>query len=293
MGLIVLLLMQSAIAHACELGGRFEKIVIDTIGRERAEQSASFGMSVIAQATGRTLCEEFVGADQNIYPASTFKTLVAVAAVRKIDLGLIRLDQPIAIDQWNADTECRFSSCSTYARGRIVSVDRLLTDMITVSNNLATNQLIDLVGKDFINQTADLLGASSLRVFRKVYDEVDPEPTIKTPNRASARGFTELYREISSGRLRLLSDQARGYVNELLRRQKINGSLNKFFPPGLTFFHKTGNTSQVTGDGGFYVLPSGNIVILVGLQGFVSFQSLQQIGRAAVALTVKTRNRGH
>jgi len=286
---------------SCSLHGEFAQAVFSALGRERALTQSGFGLVVMRNDGETILCNEFVNASKNIYPASTIKTLIALALMRKVDKGAVSLNDVVTITQSNAAQECSPRDCEVYGPGKSIKVGRLLFDMITISNNIAANQLIDIAGRDFINQTADLVGANGLRVFRKVYNNVDPEPWITTPNMANAISYVQLYREIATGRLHVLSNRARGILIGVLGQQKINGSLNGLFPQGFKFWHKTGNTSKVTGDGGFYTLGRKTIVILVGLQDFrefdvcddfencvkrTGFQSLALTGKAALDITL-------
>jgi beta-lactamase class A len=273
---------------ACDLGGKFSQAVLTTVG-ERARAQASFAMAVLDARSGEVLCQDSLEPARNVYPASTIKTLVAMAVLLKVDRGEARLDDLVTMDQVNAGTECRFSSCEVYGPGKRIRLQRLLRDMIVVSNNLATNQLIDLASKAFINQVADRIGAQGLRVVRKVYDEVNPEPQITERSRATAAGFVALYREIATGRLGILSEPSRALLVEWLYGQQINGSLNRNFPASVRFHHKTGNTSDSSGDAGFYYLGDDRVVILAGLQAFKSFETLQKIGKSAYDLSLALR----
>jgi beta-lactamase class A len=257
-----------ASSAGCDIAGQFQKGIFDLFGERFATHETSYGLAIVDPKSGDILCEEYVQGDRVIYPASTMKTLVALAVLRKVDLGALKLDQDVAISQVNAGEECSHWDCRIYGPGKLRSVRELLWDAITISNNIAANQLIDLATKPWIEQTAQDVGARNLHVYRKVYDDVDPEPNIHTPNTATARDYIALYREIATGRMGLLSTASRELLIEILAHQKYNGSLNGDFPEGVTFYHKTGDTSQVTGDAGFYYLPSGKIAILAGLQDF-------------------------
>lgn len=270
---------------ACELHGNFQQTVYTVIGRDRALSDTSYGLLLADRKSGATLCAESVGGDQQVYPASAIKTLIAVALFRLIDRGAVSLQDIVSISQPNAADECSRWECSLYGPGKRVSVKTLVFDMITVSNNIATKQLIDLLSKDECNRTADLLGAPSLRIIRKVYDTVNPEPQIQDRNHATAAGLVELYREILSGRLGVLQTGSRELLIDILGQQRINGSLNGDFPATVKFFHKTGNTSEVTTDGGFYYLDERTAAVLVGLQRFVDFQTLRAVGKTTLDLT--------
>ena len=270
----------------CQLNGNFQQTVFTVIGRDRALRETSYGLLLADRGTGEVLCSEYVQGWQDVYPASAIKTLIAVALLRKVDSGAVSLGDSVAISQPNAAAECSQWDCSLYGPGKRVTVKTLLWDMITISNNLATNQLIDVVGKDECNRTADLLGEPSLRIVRKVYDKVNPEPDITSRNSATAAGLVELYREILSGRLGVLRRESRELLVDILVHQRINGSLSGDFPKQVPFYHKTGNTSEVSSDGGFYYLDARAAVVLVALQGFVDFQAMRAVGRATLDLTL-------
>jgi len=290
-------------SESCDLGGNFRDTVLNSLGKTLALNETSYKLSVVRRDSGAVLCEDSVQADQNIYPASTIKTLVAFAIMRKIDAGQLKLTQEIAIQQANAAVECQDWDCSIYGAGKKLTLQRLLWDMITMSNNLAANQLIDVATKPFINQTADILNAHSVQVVRKVYNIQDPEPTNPLHNSATADGFVQVFREISSGRLKILSETGRAFLVNLLKNQHWNDSLNAKWPNTVTFYHKTGDTSSATADTGFYILGKNDeyAVILIGLQGFAQFQtcancktisgydSLSEIGLSALKLTQRLK----
>src|SRR5690606_8945026 len=68
-----------------------------------------------------------------------------------------------------------------------LSVKNLCFLMIAMSDNSATNMLIDLVGMQSINQTMQSLGANNTRVQRKMIDQpasIRNEENISTPAEA-------------------------------------------------------------------------------------------------------------
>lgn len=257
-----------ATTSECRINGRFQQIVFDIFGPRWALDQTSFGLALFDKRSGKLLCEEYVRPRKVIYPASTIKTLIAFAMLKAIEQGKFKLETKIKITQVNAAAECKKWDCDHYGPGKIVSVEKLLWDTITISNNLSTNQLIDLLDREKISQLAAQLGAPSLKVKRKVYDDVNPEPHLTERSQADSQGLVALYREIATGRLKFLREDLRLYMVELLGHQRYHSSLNAQFPSQVTFYHKTGNTSQVTGDGGFYYLDKDTVVVLVGLQDF-------------------------
>lgn len=256
----------------------FPELVRTAVGSATRADQAGYAISVVDLDTGAELWASGHRADQNVYPASMIKTLVAFTVFLKIDRKEVSLLDQIEITQNNADEECG-AACSRYGRGRRQTVERLLNDMIIYSNNIATNQLIDLATKDEIARTASLIGASEIQVLRKVYARVNAEPEITERNRGTARAFVELYREIASNRSGLLSDDSLDLLRDLLARCHSRNRLNAQFPEHVTFFHKTGSTSRSSGDAGYYLLDDRRAVIVVGMQDFRDFQPLRVVGR--------------
>lgn len=136
-----------------------------------------------------------------------------MTTLRRLDHGEISLEDPLTISQPNASVECADWGCTTYGPGKKVTIRKLLWDMITLSNNIAT--------KAMINETADLLGVPTLRVNRKVYNIQDAEPKGHESNRASAGGYVEMYREIAIGHRAVLSQSSRTLLVKILRIQQL------------------------------------------------------------------------
>jgi beta-lactamase class A len=287
-GLVAMtLVMAAAVAQArelsrCDFSGRFARIVAETVGPERVALSSY--MALVVRADGTEVCTDGVNADLAVTPASTVKVLVAIALLRRLDSREIKLSRLVTIDQPNAAIDCKDSSCAVYGPGKRLRVRRLLRDMIVVSNNVATNQLIDLVGKDFIADTAQRLGAAALQIRRKLYSRAPAEPEITTPNSGTARALAAVYRELATGRLGVISKTSRRLLLRLLGQPRVRPRLSAAFPPSVRFFHKHGNTSEVSGDAGFYWLGRRTAVIIVALQSFVDYKTLRTVGRRTLAL---------
>jgi len=268
---------------ACNFQGRFKRIVTASVGSARLARASYAAM--IVRSDGAVLCADEVNPDLAMTPASTIKVLVAVAALRRVDRGEAALATPVAINQPNAAQDCKDSSCAVYGPGRRVTVLRLLTDMIVASNNVATNQLIDLAQKPFIAETAQMLGAASLVVNRKLYSRQPAEPNNPTPNVGTARGLAAVYRELASGRLGVLKPASRALLVSLLGKTAFRDRLNGNFPANVPFFHKIGNTSTVSGDAGFYWLGPKTAVVIAGIQSFLDYAPLKRVGRQTLDLT--------
>lgn len=260
--------------QACDLQKAFEALVKRSLGARSAD--AGFELRVIDRNTGNELCSASVNANKVVYPASAIKALVAFAVYRKVDLKEISLDQKVTITQSNANAECKVEGgCSLLAKGKQPTVRQLLERMITVSSNIATNQLADLVTKDFINSSSESLGLKNLHFYRKVYAQTPAEnPMPPQRNDSTAQDFAGLYEEISTGRQHVLTDASRASLIALLGRGHFNDRLNRNWKGVPKFHHKPGNTSTVTSDAGFFYAGAqeDRIVIITGVQNFAAIK---------------------
>lgn len=122
--------------------------------------------------------------------ASLIKVPIALVLLHKLSTEHISLDTPIYVDPANY-TEEDFADIKVE---RTYPLRYLLTQMIANSSNIATNQLIDYLGWDYINQVLGDLGYITTRVSRKLVG-ANTEPTKNigwAPNRITSNELTDM-----------------------------------------------------------------------------------------------------
>lgn len=213
------------------------------------------------------LCEDHYEGNKKLYPASSIKTLIAISLLKKVDRESINLNNKYKITQTNANKECEKYDCKHWGLDVEHSLRDLIRSMIVDSNNIATNQLIDLVGKEFINKFAKSIGALQTGVVRKLYSNYPAEPEITERNFSTSKDLTKIYRFlISNKENHSLSNKSKNLIMKFLKIQKYKDRINRHFPSELVFFHKTGSTSRSSSDAGFYIDSEGNTVVVSALQ---------------------------
>lgn len=132
--------------------------------------------------------------------------------------------------------------------GDEVTVERLVDLMITRSDNVATNTLMDVLGRKNINDTMARLGWPDLQLSRKLGGVAPiPDPGyVGGRNQVRADQVTDLLARIEQGRL--VSPEASARMKAVLGRQEDNDKIPARLPPEAKVFHKTGETSKVTHD---------------------------------------------
>lgn len=127
--------------------------------------------------------------------------------------------------------------------GTELTLADLYTVMIVISDNTATNLLIDLLGKDRINQLLESLGFTATRLARKLFEQ--PENGEKVENYISVREMGQLLELIYRGQL--ISEKASRDMAAVLTNQQVNHKI-PFYISDLPIAHKTGEDSGITND---------------------------------------------
>lgn len=184
------------------------------------------------------------------YPASMIKVPLA-AAVLALDHDL-EGRHPIAAANMTAnDAE------SPLEPGYQASLRELLERAVARSDNVATNVLFDLAGRERATAIArDRLGLRETAFHRKLSGS---DPLIDDP------GWDGAHRNAhpAGDAARLFAAIARDAVphaallRELLAAQYWNDKLSAGLREGDRFAHKTGDTSEVTHDGGILTTATG------------------------------------
>lgn len=137
--------------------------VIAAIEREFAKFEGTAGVAATNLGTGE---EIRVNADATTATASTIKTPILIEVFRQIEAGTLSLDDRMTV------TEAAMTKGSGILRDLSLGVELSLRDvavlMIVVSDNTATNMLIDLCGKERINQTIAELGFSRTKLINRL-----------------------------------------------------------------------------------------------------------------------------
>jgi beta-lactamase class A len=107
-----------------------------------------------------------LGADERVRTASTIKLPVMRAVFQAVSEGKARWDEPLVMRA--ADKVPGSGVIRELADNTKLTIRDLVHLMIVVSDNTATNLLLDRFGADFVNDETRKLGLSSTLVLRKV-----------------------------------------------------------------------------------------------------------------------------
>ncbi|MGH2616862.1 MAG: serine hydrolase [Thermomicrobiales bacterium] len=137
--------------------------VIAAIEREFANFAGTGGVAAKQLETDE---EIRVNADELTATASTIKVPILIELFRQVEAGEIDLDTRVVVSE--AARTVGSGILRELSPGLELSVRDHATLMIVVSDNIATNVMIDLLGKERINQTMAELGFSRTKLLERI-----------------------------------------------------------------------------------------------------------------------------
>jgi beta-lactamase class A len=212
-----------------------------------------------------------INSDEVFHAASTMKTPVMVEVFRQSIIGRFSLDDSIVVrNEFKSIVDGSTYSLNVKDDGddKIYSmigqkrkIYDLVYDMITVSSNLATNLLIDLVEPANVTRTMKEYGLEKLKVLRGVEDIKAYELGLN--NTVTANDLMKLFELIATNKI--LNERSCNEMIKILLDQKFNDKIPKYLPTNVKVAHKTGSISKVEHDSGIVFLPDGRKYVLVVL----------------------------
>ncbi|MCU1349777.1 MAG: beta-lactamase [Acidobacteria bacterium] len=213
-------------------------------------------------------------ADHYFHAASTMKLAVLLGVFRQVERGELTLESPVHVrnrftsivnqEPFMLDLG-RDADPNVYGHlGKTLTVRELAYWMITLSSNLATNLLIDVVGVNTIQQALDELDIDGIRVLRGVEDSAAFDAGLN--NEVTANGLLKLLRTMAEGRA--YSEASSDEMLKIMLEQQYRSGIPAGLPKAARVAHKTGNISTVHHDAGIVYLEGRKPYVLVILTQF-------------------------
>ena len=190
-------------------------------------------------------CALMMNESMPMLAASVIKIPVMVEAFRQFESGKLSPEETHKL----VDAE-KMPSCGALNRmhaGLEVTMRDLVELMIILSDNTATNILIDRLGISHVNETMQGLGLKQTVLRRKLFDMEGKAKGLE--NTVGARDIGLLLEKMYRGEL--VSEAASAQMLEILKSQKLNGKMPFYLHEhGIPIAHKTGEDDGITHDVG-------------------------------------------
>lgn len=211
-----------------------------------------------------------INADEEFETASTIKSYILACLYEEVEEGRKNLNDMLTYTSEN------FIDGSGILRslnlGVTMSVKNIATLMIIVSDNIATNMIIDYLGIDTINDFIKKQGFKNTILYNKLDFEKYSKLGTTTP-----REYGTLFERLCNEEL--VSKKASMEMLEIFRKQHYNSMLTKRLPQALIdedtyeeeliyVASKSGSMNACRNDGGIVSTPYGKYVIVLMNKNF-------------------------
>ncbi len=210
-----------------------------------------------------------INIDEKFHAASTMKVPVMIEIYKQAAEGLFNLTDSILVkNKFKSIVDGSIykmeigddSGEKLYDQiDKKATIYDLMYDMITVSSNLATNILIDLVDAKKVSANMRDLGANNMQVLRGVEDIKAFERGLS--NSTTAKDLMIIMQSIANGSAGNSQDCKQ--MIEILKDQHFNDMIPKYFSKDIQTAHKTGSITGVHHDAAIVYLPDGRSFVLV------------------------------
>jgi beta-lactamase class A len=179
--------------------------------------------------------------------ASTIKVPILVAFFQAVEDGKVQLDQTLTLKSEHIVGGS--GDMQDDAPGKKYSALEVAKKMIVVSDNTATNMMIELLGgAEVLNQQFTNWGLRATVIRNNL-------PDLEGSNTTSPQDLINIIAQIDRGNL--VSVKSRDRILQIMRQTKNDSLLPRGLGEGSVIAHKTGNINTMLADAGMVDLPNG------------------------------------
>lgn len=216
-------------------------------------------------------------ATDKVRTASTIKLAVMAEVFGAVEEGRARWSDRVELRE--DDKVSGSGVVREMSAGLEIPVRDLVHLMIVVSDNTATNLLLDKFGADAVNQRMSALGLANTRVMRKIRgdgNQLKPaegwsEEGRKPENQKYGIGVTTpldmvtFLEKLDKGDV-ISADSSRQMI-EILKRQQYTEGIGRRLGNGVKLASKSGSLDALRSDVGIVYSPGGKIAMAITVDG--------------------------
>ena len=214
-----------------------------------------------------------VNGDKKVLSASMIKLLILAELMKKIFENKFSLSDTVMIANFmKTGGDGVLKELNT---GHHFTLKELATLMIIVSDNQATNILIDFLGMENINLLGKELGLRATFLERRMMDAEARKNGYD--NYTSADDISLLLKLIYQEKL--INKEASQLMLEILLKQQQGERLQRYLPTDIKIAHKCGDLDNLENDGGIIWLEEKVYILVVLTSRMSNLQCKQTIGK--------------
>lgn len=205
------------------------------------------GMFIMEVDTGNYLD---INGEKSFPAASTIKLPILMALFQAVDSGQVKLNEKLTV---RGDLITGGSGELQNSRGAKLSVLQTATKMIAISDNTATNMIIDrLGGRKVLNSKFKSWGLRKTVLNRMLGD-------FKGANTTSPADLVRVSALLA--KRQLITETSRSKVLDILNQTANRKLLPAGLGKGAAIAHKTGTLGRLIGDAGIIEMPNGKLYL--------------------------------
>lgn len=261
----------------------------DPLADRIAALTKDFKGTVVLYAKNLTTGREFgVGADTRVKTASTIKLPILCTLESLVAQGKVRWDERIVLRPEDKITGS--GVLGSLADGTDLTVRNLAILMIIVSDNTATNLIIDRISADAVNDYLDSIGIHQTRSNRKVRGD---GTKLKEPTGWSKAGLIEDNKKYGLGvstpkdmvtilemlnQGKVVSPAASKDILDIMKMQQVRDGIARHAPEDLEIASKSGSLDALRSDVGIVYEKGGPIAIAITVDDMPTDDSVDNAG---------------
>ncbi|MBX2922310.1 MAG: serine hydrolase [Chitinophagaceae bacterium] len=257
---------------------------------------AVFGVAFRDLSMGTTFSRN---GDEVFHAASTMKTPVMIEAYKQAAQGKFSITDSMLVKNtfssivdgspYSLDSTDDSEHDLYLHVGRKLPIREIVFRMITVSSNLATNNMIELVGAKNVTATMRALGTTKMQVLRGVEDDKAFEQGLN--NTTTANDLMLVMESIANGTV--ADKKSTADMLDILLHQQFKRVIGGKLPADVKVANKTGAFKGVRHDSGIVFLPDGRKYVIVLLSRGIedeekSVEALAEVSRLVYEFVVSS-----
>ena len=209
--------------------------------------------------------------DDSFQSASLIKIPMIIEGYRQAEKKKIYLNQPLTIPRQEVTRGS--GVLHTLSNQVMLTVEDLLTIMMTISDNTATNMMMTLLGFDEINQCIQDLGLKQTILQRRMFDFQALKEGLD--NTISAADTVTCLKAIHTGEF--LSKESQEKILDIFDQQQIKDKLPSQIGKGVKVGNKTGSLRGVSHDAAIIRSETQTVYAAVLTEDFTSEEESRRI----------------
>ncbi|MEO7673541.1 MAG: serine hydrolase [Pyrinomonadaceae bacterium] len=264
--IVVLVFLPHAMLAQRPMVGAIPQVARQSLDEKVKAEISDFKGKVWIYAKNLETGKEFaLRADEQVRTASTIKLPIMTEAFRQVSQGKLKWTDEIVLTKQNKQGGSGI--LSEFTDDTNVDLRTAVNLMIVVSDNTATNLVLEKLGADKVNELMGILGLKDTLSLRKIGGGGDSKAAGDPINklfgigRSSPRDMVKLLEMLERGKV--VSEEASAEMIAILKRQQYKDGIGRNVLDTVPVASKSGSLDRLRSDVGIVYTRRGRIAMAI------------------------------